>query len=119
VITTPNILRTPDVYASAIATWMPTSALTFDASCVLTGPMWVVNERLIERFRTPWFADLGIQATYATQLGNVGVTLGLGIVNILNAYQRDLERGSQRDAAYFYGPLRPRTISCSMGVTWE
>ena len=47
--------------------------------------MWVVNERLIERIRTPWFADLGIQGTYATRLGNVGVTLGLGIVNILNA----------------------------------
>jgi outer membrane receptor for ferrienterochelin and colicins len=119
VVTTQSILRTPDVYASAIATWTPTSALTFDASCVLTGPMWVVNERLIERIRTPWFADLGIQGTYATRLGNVGVTLGLGIVNILNAYQRDLERGSQRDAAYFYGPLRPRTVSCSMGVTWQ
>lgn len=118
-VTTADILRTPNIYASSIFSWTPDVALRLNASCVLTGPMWIVNERLLERIRTPWFAEVSVQGVYDVHLGDVNVSIGLGVVNIFNAYQRDLERGSQRDAAYIYGPMRPRTLSCTIGVTWQ
>ncbi|NIK73229.1 outer membrane receptor protein involved in Fe transport [Thermonema lapsum] len=34
-----------------------------------------------------------------------------GIQNLLNAYQKDFDRGAQRDSNYIYGPARPRTFS--------
>lgn len=119
IVSTPEILRTPDIYASTIATWTPIETLTVNASCVLTGPMWVVNERLIERVRTPWFTDIGLQGSYNISFSDFSLRIGIGVINIFNAYQRDLEQGAQRDAAYIYGPMRPRTISCTIGVTWQ
>lgn len=118
-VRTPDILRTPDVYASAIATWTPVAAVTIDASCIVTGPMWVVNERTIERNRTPSFADVGLRAAYDVHLDDVDLRVGLGVVNLFDAFQRDLERGPQRDAAYVYGPIRPRTVSITVTGSWD
>ncbi|MCD6115963.1 TonB-dependent receptor [bacterium] len=36
--------------------------------------------------------------------------LNFGIKNMTNAYQRDLDMGADRDPAYTYGPIRPRTF---------
>jgi outer membrane receptor for ferrienterochelin and colicins len=119
VVSTPDILRTPDIYASAIASWTPIDALTIDASCIITGPMWVVNERIIERRRTPSFADMGLRGAYDVHIDGVELRVGIGLVNLLNAYQLDLERGPQRDAAYVYGPMRPRTIMLTLSCTWQ
>ena len=119
VVRTPDLLRTPDIYASAIASWTPTDALTIDASCIITGPMWVVNERTIERRRTPSFADMGLRGAYDVHIDGVELRAGIGLVNLLNAYQLDLERGPQRDAGYVYGPMRPRTIMLTLSCTWQ
>lgn len=34
----------------------------------------------------------------------------VGIKNITNAYQDDLDKGAERDAGYVYGPIEPRTF---------
>jgi outer membrane receptor for ferrienterochelin and colicins len=38
----------------------------------------------------------------------------LGVQNLFNSFQRDLDAGPNRDAAYVYGPLRPRTLLLSL-----
>lgn len=32
-----------------------------------------------------------------------------GVQNIFNAFQKDLDKGMNRDSKYFYGPTQPRT----------
>ena len=33
-----------------------------------------------------------------------------GVNNIFNAFQKDLDKGADRDSKYFYGPTQPRTL---------
>lgn len=93
----------------------------------LTGPMLVphvvsdvntgdvIENRLRE---TPWFfnLDVGISKSFDIR-ENDTLTVSLGIRNLLDDYQGDLERGPFRDADYVYGPAFPRTYHA--GVRWE
>jgi outer membrane receptor for ferrienterochelin and colicins len=38
----------------------------------------------------------------------------VGIQNLFNSFQRDLDTGPDRDAGYVYGPMRPRTFLLSL-----
>jgi outer membrane receptor for ferrienterochelin and colicins len=44
------------------------------------------------------------------------VVLTLALRNLTDAYQRDLDQGPLRDAAYLYGPRFPRSVSLGMRV---
>ena len=60
---------------------------------------------------TPAFFDMGFKLNYGFQLNNsIRTTLGLGIKNMLNQYQNDLDIGKLKDASYIYGPALPRTF---------
>lgn len=39
----------------------------------------------------------------------ITLQLNAGIQNIFNAYQRDFDRGKERDSGYIYGPSMPRS----------
>jgi outer membrane receptor for ferrienterochelin and colicins len=45
---------------------------------------------------------------------NHGLALTIGVKNLTNAYQTDLDRGPLRDAGYIWGPRFPRTVSISL-----
>jgi outer membrane receptor for ferrienterochelin and colicins len=63
------------------------------------------------RQQTPWFADWSAQASYRfTPSDGLALTPSLGVRNLLDAYQRDLDRGPDRDSAYIYGPTLPRAV---------
>jgi outer membrane receptor for ferrienterochelin and colicins len=62
---------------------------------------------------------MGLRGAYDVHIDGVELRVGIGLVNLLNAYQLDLERGPQRDAAYVYGPMRPRTIMLTLSCTWQ
>jgi len=53
--------------------------------------------------------DLGISNNLFLD-GGVDTKINLGVKNVTNAYQEDLDKGPDRDSAYVYGPIRPRTI---------
>lgn len=38
----------------------------------------------------------------------------LGLKNIFDAYQNDIEVGANKDASYVYGPIQPRTFFLSL-----
>ena len=63
----------------------------------------------LERSNSFFQIDFGM--TYRLPLKNgLNTKFNLGIKNITNAYQKDLDKGPDRDPAYIYGPIRPRTI---------
>lgn len=95
-------------------------------ACKVTGPMDVphvvtaANGTLAGNRlqRSPWFfnLDVGISKEVALK-GGQALTLSLGVKNLLNDFQDDLERGAFRDAGYVYGPAFPRTVHT--GLKWE
>ncbi len=120
VISTSNLLRTPSVYGSMIGSWTPWHDGSVDLSTVLTGPMDAVNERTLTMHRTPWFVDLGVRYSHELHVSEaVTLNLSLGVANLLDVYQRDIEQGVNRDAAYIYGPFRPRTVSLTFHLAYR
>lgn len=95
-------------------------------ACKLTGPLDVphivtdttgtlVGNRLE---RSPWFFNLDVGISKEIPLENEQtLTLSLGVKNLLNDFQDDIEVGAFRDSDYIYGPAFPRTIHA--GVKWE
>ena len=119
-ISTSNILRTPSVYGSLIGSWTPWHDWSLDLSSVLTGPMDAVNERTLTLHRTPWFLDMGLRVARDVHVSDaMMIKLALGASNLFDAYQTDLERGVDRDAAYIYGPFRPRTFSFTINISYR
>jgi outer membrane receptor for ferrienterochelin and colicins len=81
--------------------------------------MNVLNERTLTITTSPWFAEIGLRIGWDVHdlfFEGLEGTLSLGVANLFNAYQDDLETGPQRDASYIYGPSRPRTIMLSLTI---
>lgn len=118
--------RTPDLYAYLTGTYTPTKRLSFTATGTFTGPMLVYHheaaeeastgakhggEGHIHKETTPSFLDLSLKAAYNIPFGErTELELSLGVQNLFDSYQRDLDSGPERDAAYIYGPTLPRTL---------
>ena len=63
-----------------------------------------------EETLTPSFWDLGIRLAYDVHLyKHYCLEISCGVKNILDQYQRDIDKGEFRDASYIYGPSMPRT----------
>lgn len=114
-ILTDRLLRTPDVYGYGLVTAKVFKTHQISLTGVFTGPMSVPNERTLELVRTPSFTELNLKWSKQIKLARHGnMELSAGIQNMLNAFQRDLETGVERDAGYIYGPLRPRTVFAAL-----
>jgi outer membrane receptor for ferrienterochelin and colicins len=59
---------------------------------------------------TDRFFDLGVKLSHSVKLNGASVEFSGGIKNIFNSYQGDFDIGKDRDPAYIYGPLAPRTV---------
>ena len=63
------------------------------------------------------FFELGLKAAYEFHLyKHYTLELNGGIKNMFNHYQRDLDKGMNRDAAYIYGPALPRTYYIGLNL---
>jgi outer membrane receptor for ferrienterochelin and colicins len=67
------------------------------------------------RESSPFF-DLGIKLQYNIKLNGAALQLFTGLKNIFNSYQSDFDSGINRDPAYMYGPLLPRTLYFGMKI---
>ena len=64
---------------------------------------------------TPEFFDLNLTTSYDFKLSSeLNFQVGGGIKNILNSYQKDFDKGANRDSGYIYGPMQPRTVYISL-----
>lgn len=86
----------------------------FSLSGVYTGKMIVPHmQGYIEEHRmenAPDFFDFNAKVNYTFVLDDhVKLQLSAGVQNIFDKFQTDLDKGTYRDAGYFYGPTSPRT----------
>jgi outer membrane receptor for ferrienterochelin and colicins len=56
------------------------------------------------------FFDLGLKLEYKVAVNGTVLKFFGGAKNIFNSFQSDFDKGTERDPAYVYGPLNPRTI---------
>lgn len=55
--------------------------------------------------------DIGLKVSYDFSLyKSTTLQLNAGVQNIFNAYQKDFDKGANRDSGYIYGPGMPRSI---------
>ena len=114
-LTTKRMTRTPDYYGYFTFTSEPFKNFGFSLSGIYTGSMQVPHfAGYIEQDRmetTPDFFDCNFKLNYTFLLKeHVKLQLNAGVQNIFDQFQRDLDKGTYRDAGYFYGPTAPRSI---------
>lgn len=113
-LTTKRMPRTPNYYGYFTFTSAPLKRFDFSLSGIYTGRMivphyagYVAKDKMEN---TPDFIDLNLKLNYTFALKDqVKLQLNCGVQNILNSFQKDLDKGEFRDADYFYGPTQPRT----------
>lgn len=112
-----RLFRTPEQYGNLMAYYDPHDCVSFFAGVNYTGSMkaphyagYIATDRLEE---TDSFVTLDLGMTYKLshkKFGDGNTKLKLGVKNITDEYQDDLDSGIDRDAGYIYGPATPRMI---------
>lgn len=116
IVSTNRLLRTPNVYGFFSMDWRPVHEWSFSLSGVYTGSMQVkhiinVDSEFPIWVQTRSFLEVNVKVSKEWHLyQSMPLTFFMGIQNIFNAYQKDFDRGVERDAGYIYGPSRPRTL---------
>ncbi|MFW6019052.1 MAG: TonB-dependent receptor [Bacteroidales bacterium] len=116
VVSTKNMLRSPDTYGFFNVRYSPEHKWTFSLNSAYTGSMTtphLVNpeNEYTKLEKTPVFFDLDAKVSYHLHLEKkFSVEIFTGVKNILNSYQSDFDAGINRDAGYVYGPALPRTV---------
>ena len=119
---TTELLRTPDFYGFWNLNWEVNDHWSHDLSGTIAGPMHVPHvidpqtEQTVIK-DSPSFAVVNWKSSYRMQIDKGWrLTAALGIKNLLDAYQSDLDRGAEKDAGYIYGPLLPQTFTFSLQI---
>ena len=112
-----SFFRTPDQYGFFTADWEATDTWCIIGSGTYTGKMLVPyfgttisNPEQGELRTSNTFLDLGLKITKTIELKDNNLELSGGIKNMFNSYQDDFDSGINRDPAYVYGPMNPRTL---------
>ena len=99
-------------FTAAIKPWR-TLAVDVTGSC--TGEMLVQHMAGSGTDRdvavtTPRFFDMGVRLSYDLRIyKEFTMQFYAGVQNLFNAYQKDFDRGADRDSGYVYGPSLPRS----------
>ena len=117
-----NMFRSPNVYGYFTISSQPVKNFKIDLSGNYMGRMYVEHyaggmlpdgstlpQDCIEH--TKPFFDLGLKLAYDFKIWKtIGLQVNAGVRNILNSYQKDFDRGANRDSGYIYGPSLPRSV---------
>lgn len=110
-----QMFRTPDWYGYFTCTLKPLKHFQTDISGTYTGRMTVQHLKgsgtdIDTAVRTPSFFNANVKIAYDFELSNeLSLQLQAGVSNLFDAYQRDFDRGENRDSGYIYGPSTPRS----------
>ncbi len=129
---TKDMPRTPNLYGYFTLSVQPLSRFDISLSGVYTGRMHVPHFAPTdaipqdypysyiardEMVHTPDFFDLNTKLGYTFVLRqHLKLQVNAGVQNILNAFQKDLDKGTYRDSGYFYGPTQPRTFFVGLKI---
>ena len=117
-----KLLRSPDSYGYISLSYNATRKLTISTNTTYTGSMIAQHfagyiEKDVE-VTTPSFWDLGAKIAYDFNISNfLSFELSGGVKNILDSYQKDIDKGMDRDSKYIYGPNAPRTFIIGIKFT--
>lgn len=112
-----NFFRTPENYGFFTIDWEPSDSWCIIGTGTYTGKMLIPyfgttipnpKEGILKNSGT--FFDAGLKITKILKLAHNNLEISSGIKNIFNSYQEDFDIGIDRDPAYVYGPMTPRTI---------
>jgi outer membrane receptor for ferrienterochelin and colicins len=113
---TKEFFRTPSDYGYFNLDWDFERNTCFSITGTYTGKMLVpyfgplTDPETGELRESDHFFDLGSKVHYNIKLNGATLQLFTGIKNIFNSFQSDFDSGIDRDPAYMYGPISPRTI---------
>lgn len=118
-----KIFRSPNCYGYFTMSIHPTNKLTLSTTGTYTGSMLVTHETSSGvnkdvAINTPSFfdEDLRISCDFTLYAG-IKAKAALGIRNTFNAYQKDFDKGANRDSDYIYGPSLPRSYYASLSIS--
>ena len=116
-----RMLHTPDNYGYLLLDVYPVKDFTISINGKATGSMIVPHLAGYipkdEETLAPSFWDLGIRLAYDVHLyKHYCLEVSAGIKNILDQFQRDIDKGEFRDASYIYGPSTPRTYFAGLAL---
>ncbi|NLI36073.1 MAG: TonB-dependent receptor [Bacteroidales bacterium] len=111
-----KMFRTPNVYGYLTTDITPVKRLSISLTGDYTGSMLVQHKAgsgvaKDVAVTTPRFFDANIKVAYDIPLCSNALTMRLsgGMLNAFNSYQKDFDKGADRDSNYIYGPMMPRS----------
>ncbi len=118
-----NLFRSPNTYGYITLNYKNQKLLDIDLSLEYTGRMKVphyagyIPEERLETSDPFWV--LNAKMTKSVSLGDKNsIDLFVGVFNLFNSFQKDLDKGIYRDAGYVYGPSKPRAIYAGLEFTF-
>ena len=111
-----EFFRTPSDYGYLNIDWDFIKNVCLSATGTYTGRMLVpyfgplTDPDIGELRKSDPFFDLGCKIHYNIKLNGAALQVFTGIKNVFNSFQSDFDSGIDRDPAYMYGPVSPRTI---------
>jgi len=116
---TRNFMRTPDLSGNLRLNLSLSANSDLFIAGNYTGKAYLPHEKVVAGQEDPElilekssdFLQIDAGLSFNLKQNNSLTTkVNFGIKNITDAYQKDLDKGPDRDPAYFYGPIRPRTF---------
>lgn len=116
---TRGFYKNPDRSGVVKLVWNATERTEVFVGGRYTGPMDVPNFRTGQLVRTASFFTVDIGLAHRIELGQMtDMTLRIGVRNLFDSFQSDLERGVDRDADFVYGPRQPRTYHADVSFSF-
>lgn len=116
-----RMFRTPDHYGFFIVNVHPVKGLNITTNGKVTGNMLVQHYAGYipqdEEVETTPFFEWDIKLAYEIPLyKNYTLEISAGVKNLLDQYQKDLDKGMNKDASYIYGPFTPRSYFVGLNL---
>jgi outer membrane receptor for ferrienterochelin and colicins len=110
-----EFFRTPNLYGYTSLSYKNERLASADLSLEYTGPMKAphyagyIEVDVLETTNPFWVFNIKLHRLFHIS-ENTSANIFVGAHNLLNSYQKDLDRGVNRDSGYVYGPAKPRTF---------
>lgn len=119
-----KMMRAPNTYGYFTATFTPVKRFNASLTGNYTGKMLIGHNagsgvEKPEAVTTPDFFTLNAKLSYDIPVYKyLTLQVNAGVQNITNAYQKDFDKGWNRDSDYIYGPSLPRSYFVGMKLTY-
>lgn len=119
-----KMMRTPNTYGYFTASFTPVKRFTASVTGNYTGSMLVGHSagsgvESPVAVNTPDFMEVNLKLAYDFPIYKyLTLQVNGGVQNITNSYQKDFDKGWNRDSGYIYGPSLPRSYYVGMKINY-